>query len=243
MKVLSPLEKVRIYVEKHTKLTEDAKIKIRKLNPGPTITISRETGIGAEMICEKLIDNFKKYSKEEQSDWAYFDKNLISKVLEDHKLPDRLDKFMTEEKTSMMNSMLNELLGIHPSKLKLYHKLSKTIYQLAELGNVIIVGRGGNIITANLPNAYHVRLVAPLNLRVEIAQKLYGFDKKKTFNFIKKEDKSRKEHIKKYYHKNIDDPLLYHLTINTNLLSFDDVAEIIAKLVIKQFPNLFNGLE
>ena len=152
-------------------------------------------------------------------------------------------KFMSEEKTSIMNSMLNELLGIHPSRLKLYHKLSKTIYQLAELGNVIIVGRGGNIITASLPNAYHVRLVAPLNLRVENAQKLYGFDKKETYHFIKREDNSRKELIKKYYHKNIDDPLLYHLTINTNLLSFDDVAEIIAKLVIKKFPNKFNKLE
>lgn len=243
MKVLSPLEKARIYVEKHTEPTEGAKLKIRKLNPGPTITISRETGIGAEIICEKLVKHFHEYSKEKKSKWAYFDKNLISKVLEDHKLPDRLDKFMSEEKTSIMNSMLNELLGIHPSRLKLYHKLSKTIYQLAELGNVIIVGRGGNIITTKLPNAYHVRLVAPLKLRVENAQKLYGFDNKETYNFIKREDNSRKELIKKYYHKNIDDPLLYHLTINTNLLSFDDVAEIIAKLVIKKFPNKFNKLD
>jgi len=240
MKVLSPLEKVKLYVEKHTKLTEEAKLKMRKLNPGPTITISRETGIGAEVISEKLIEFIKKHSKEEKTEWVYFDKNLIKKVLEDHNLPARLDKFMTEKETSTMNSMFNELLGIHPSRLKLYHKISKTIYQLAELGNVIIVGRGGNIITSNLDNAYHVRLVAPLNMRVENAQKLYNFDKKTTFNFIKKEDKVRKELVKKYYHKNIDDPLLYHLTINTNLLSFDDIAEIIGQLVIKRFPKLFD---
>ena len=239
MKVLSPLEKVRIYLERHSELTEEAKLKMRRLNPGPTITISRETGIGAEVICEKMIELFKKRCKDIKTEWAYFDKNLINKVLENHNLPGRLDKFMNEEKTSTMNSMLNELLGIHPSRLKLYHKISKTIYQLAELGNVILVGRGGNLITANLPNAYYVRLVAPLNLRVENAQKLYGFDKKRTYNFIKKEDKSRKEHIAKHYHKNIDDPLLYHLTINTNLLSFDDVAEIIGQLATRRFPNLF----
>ena len=239
MKALTPLEKVRLYVETHTKLSEEAKLKMRKLNPGPAITISRETGIGAEVICEKLIQYFKKHSKDKSSEWVYFDKNLIKKVLEDHHLPERLNKFMTEKEISTMDSMFNELLGIHPSRLKLFHKISKTIYQLAELGNVIIVGRGGNIITANLPNAYHIRLVAPLKVRVETAQRLYGYDKKTTYNFIKKEDKARKEHIKKYYHKDIDDPLLYHLTINTNLLSFDDIAEIIGQLVIKRFPKMF----
>jgi len=239
MKALTPLEKVRLYVETHTKLSEEAELKMRKLNPGPAITISRETGIGAEVICEKLIQYFKKHSKDKSSEWVYFDKNLIKKVLEDHHLPERLNKFMTEKEISTMDSMFNELLGIHPSRLKLFHKISKTIYQLAELGNVIIVGRGGNIITANLPNAYHIRLVAPLKVRVETAQRLYGYDKKTTYNFIKKEDKARKEHIKKYYHKDIDDPLLYHLTINTNLLSFDDIAEIIGQLVIKRFSKMF----
>ncbi|MEN8194795.1 MAG: cytidylate kinase-like family protein, partial [Bacteroidota bacterium] len=236
MKVLTPLEKVKIYIEKHTELSEEAKLKMRRLNPGPTVTISRETGIGAEVICEKLVKYFKEHSVDESTEWAYFDKNLINKVIEDHNLPGRLDKFMNEDKSSTMNSMFNEILGIHPSRLKLFHKISKTIYQLAELGNVVIVGRGGNLITANLPNSYHVRLVAPFNERVENAQKLYGFDKKKTFNFLKREDKVRKDLIKKHYHKNIDDPLLYHLTVNTHLLTFDDVAELIGNLVIKRFP-------
>ncbi|NOX67496.1 MAG: hypothetical protein GXO85_17250 [Chlorobi bacterium] len=45
--------------------------------------------------------------------------------------------------------------------------------------------------------------------------------------------------IKKYYHKDIDDPLLYHSTINTNLLLFDIIAEIIDQLVVKRFPKMF----
>lgn len=234
MKVLTPIEKVRLYIEKHTDLTESEITQLRKESPGPTITISRETGIGAGIICEKLIEYFKANIKESKSDWVYFDKNLITKVLEDHNLPDRLNKFMTEAETSTMNSMMNELLGIHPPRLKLYHKITKTIYQLAELGNVIIVGRGANIITAELKNAYHIRLVAPLNSRVENAQKLYGFDKHKTYNFIKREDKSRKEHIKKYFHKNIDDPHLYHLTVNTDLLTSDMVGNLIGDLIVRR---------
>ena len=42
-----------------------------------------------------------------------------------------------------------------------------------------------------------------------------------------------------YYHKDIDDPLLYHSTINTNLLLFDIIAEIIDQLVVKRFPKMF----
>jgi len=63
MRVLGAYEKARIYIEQHTELSEEAKLKIRKLNPGPTITISRETGIGAEKICEKLITFIQNYSK------------------------------------------------------------------------------------------------------------------------------------------------------------------------------------
>ena len=239
MRVLGAYEKARIYIEQHTELSEEAKLKIRKLNPGPTITISRETGIGAGKICEKLITFFQNYSKVECCDWAYFDKNLISRVIEDHNLPERLSKFMTDEKTSTMNSMINELLGLQPSRLKLLNKTSETVYQLAELGNAIIVGRGGNLITANLKNAFHVRLVAPLNDRIKNAMELYKMSKKESTHFINKEDKSRMDFISKHYHKNITDPLLYHFTLNTGLLTFDDVAETIGNIVIKRFPQMF----
>jgi len=239
MRVLGAYEKARLYIEQHTELSEEAKLKVRKLNPGPTISISRETGIGAEKICEKLITFFQSYSKEESCDWAYFDKNLISRVIQDHNLPERLIKFMTDENTTTMNSMINELLGLQPSRLKLLHKTSETVYQLAELGNVILVGRGGNLITANLKNAFHIRLVAPLNDRINNAVELYNFSKKESAVFINKEDKSRKDFIFKHYHKNITDPLLYHLTLNTSLLSFEDVAETIGNIVIKRFPLMF----
>ena len=45
--------------------------------------------------------------------------------------------------------------------LVLVHKTAKTILQLAEMGNVIIIGRGANVVTAHMNNIFHVRLVAP----------------------------------------------------------------------------------
>ncbi|MBU0474819.1 MAG: cytidylate kinase-like family protein [Bacteroidetes bacterium] len=239
MRILGAYEKARIYIEQHTQLSDLDKLKMRKRNPGPTITISRETGIGAERICEELIKYFEFTSKEDTYDWAYFDKDLIAKVIEQHDLPNRLSKFMTNEQNSTMNLMLNELLGLQPSRLKLIHKTAETIYQLAELGNAIIVGRASNLITAKLKNTFHVRLVAPLNDRIKNAQLLYHKDKKEITEFIKMEDRLRSDFVHKYYHKDIANPLLYHLVINTSLLSFEDIAETIACNVVKKFPKMF----
>ena len=239
MRVLGAYEKAKIYIEQHTELSEDTKIMMRKMHPGPTITISRETGIGAEKVCEALIKYFKNSSPNGTNDWVYFDKNLINKVQEDHNLPERFCKFLLDERLSNLNSLVNELLGLQPSKLKLLHKTNKTIYQLAEFGNVIIVGRAANIITANLKNTFHVRLVAPLNDRIRNAQRLYNISVKESADFIKHEDKQRTDFVLHYFHKDITDPMLYHLVLNTSLLTFDEIAETIGSIVIKKFPKIF----
>ncbi|MCL4547036.1 MAG: cytidylate kinase-like family protein, partial [Bacteroidetes bacterium] len=121
----------------------------------------------------------------------------------------------------------------------LLHKTSRTILKLAEYGNVVLVGRGATIITANLERAFHVRLVAPLNYRIEISMRLYDVTAKRAAEFIKEEDEARKNYIWKYFHKNVEDPLLYHAIINTNLLKFEEIADMIGHCVMKRFPQFF----
>jgi cytidylate kinase len=209
------------------------------MNPGPCITISRETGIGAEKICELLIEYLLRYSNSFYNNWAYFDKNLIEKVITDHDLPGHFREFLENERSSSIDSMFGEILKIHPSNLQLLHKTSQTILRLARFGNVIIIGRAANIITAELKNAFHVRLVAPVKFRIHNAQLLYKVDKKSASHFIEREDKARKEFHKKYFHKDIDDPKNYHLVLNTYLMSFEEVAETIGSIIIKKYPFAF----
>ncbi len=45
----------------------------------------------------------------------------------------------------------------------------------------------------------------------------------------------------KYFHKNIEDPLLYHSVVNTNLLKFEEIAEMIGHCVIRRFPEFFTS--
>lgn len=242
MKVLGSYEKARIYIDRHYQASEEARLHKRKMNPGPLITISRQTGIGATAICEKLTEYFNKRAIDEYDDWTFFDKELIEKVMDDHHLPEHFKKHLSEEKTAKLDSWFGEMLGITPSKLSLLHKTSRTILKLAEFGNVIIVGRGANIISANLEKTFHVRLVAPLNFRIETAMQLYNVSHKKAAEFIKEEDEARKNYVWKYFHKNVDDPLLYHAIINTNLLKFEEIAEMMGHCVMKRFPQFFTAI-
>lgn len=239
MLVSGAYEKARQYIESHSLEEKEKRIKKEIIEPGPCITISRETGAGAGIVAEKLIDNLKLFCKDRKIEWAVFDRNLIEKVLEDHNLPDKLRDYFDEDRSSSITSIMNELLGLHPSILQLVKRTTQTILQLAQVGYVVIVGRASNIITAKLENSFHVRLVAPLENKITQVKRYYGLGDKEAVDFIRKEDQARKNYVKKYFGKNSEDSSLYHLTLNTGLCSYEQCAEIISYTVMKRFPEYF----
>jgi cytidylate kinase len=164
----------------------------------------------------------------------------MERTIEDHHLPEHFRKHLLE-KPAKIESWFGEMLGITPSKLLLLHKTSQTINKLAEFGNVILVGRGSNLILEKSERAFHIRLVAPLNYRIENASRLYKMDKKKAAEFIRKEDEARKNFVSKYFHKNIEDPHIYHAVINTALMDLKEIPELIGHCVMKRFPDFFKS--
>ena len=231
MIVKGAYEKARIYIETHSKSKEE-------LIPGPCITISRETGAGADKVSEHLIEFFKSRTQQHTLPWTIFDRNIIEKILDDHNLPKKLSEYLVEDKISEMKSTINELLGIHPPKWLMIRQASETILRLAQLGYVIIIGRAANIISAKLPNTFHVRLIGFMEDRVRHIQELFNINKDEAYYLIKKEDQARRNFIHDNFHKNIEDPLLYHLVINTSTLNYKDSAVIIGEMITKRFPKL-----
>ena len=82
--------------------------------------------------------------------------------MEDHDLPERVARFMPEDRASEISDTMEELFGLHPPSWLLVRKVTETILHLAELGNVILIGRGAAVITANLDHVFHVRLIGSL---------------------------------------------------------------------------------
>lgn len=231
---LSGYGKAKKYVDSHAKLTEQEIARYKKKSPGPCLTLSRQSGIDTTTLCGKLIELFKSFYSVE---WAYFDNDLIKKVIDDHDLSPRIQKYLSEERESAISQMLNELLRLHPPILKLVRQMIDTILNLAEFGHIIVIGRGSNIITSHLYNSFHIRLVAPLENRIKFIQKCKNVTKKMAKKILLKEDKNRKDYLFRTFKKNIDDPLLYNLTINTSRFSFDDLVSFIFETVNAKFPN------
>jgi cytidylate kinase len=238
MLTLGAYEKCRRYIETHSRQSENFGYKKIK-SSCPCVTISRETGAGAGFVSQHLITYLQDATNDKSCEWTFFDKLLIEKVLEDHNLPRQLSEYMKEEKYSNISSAVNELLGLHPSKWTLLHKTTETILQLARMGNVIIVGRASNVITAKLPNTFHVRLVAPLESRIQKMMEHYSMSEKEALEFIKREDNSRKNYVKSNFYKDIENPLLYHLVVNTGLTTYEETSRLIGIAVINKFHEKF----
>jgi hypothetical protein len=176
------------------------------------------------------------YLQERETDkrcpWTVFDRNLVEKVLEDHHLPKRLAQFMPEDRVSEITDTMDELFGLHPPSWTLVRQTADTILHLAELGKVILIGRAANVITRSLASVLHVRLVRSIESRVQYIAEIEHLSPKAAAEFVRREDTGRRRFVKKYFGQDVTNPLLYHLVINTDWVSYDEAARLIGQAVV-----------
>jgi len=220
-------------------LNTEIEPKVRKApKPVPgfrSVTLSREAGSGGNSVAENLIKNLQRTNRKDTRPWTMFDRNLVDKVLADHQLPTRLARFFPEDRLTELQDIMDEVFGVHPPSWTLVQQTSETILQIAALGSAVIVGRAANIVTRKLPDVLHVRLAGSLEVRVRRLSENRGMTRKTALDFIKREDVGRRRYVKKYFGENIDDPLLYHLVLNTDLISIEDATNTITRVVQNGF--------
>jgi cytidylate kinase len=222
-------------------LQSQAAFQEKAREPRLAITISREVGAGGRTIAELVGQRLTAGGKTPDGiPWAVFDANLAKQVLEDHKLPANLERFMTEDARLPVEAIVEEVLRLHPSAWTLVEHTTQTILRLAGLGHAILVGRGASVITARLPNVFHVRLVAPLATRIRHTAEYYQLSEAEAAKFVREKDHARRRYVRRYFNAEIDDPTLYDVTLNTGRFGFARAAEVIAQLAL-QHRNV-NGL-
>jgi cytidylate kinase len=231
----SSIETAKAFLDSH--LTADGQpVTVRpRAKQQPAITISRESGAGGLSVAEMLAEHLERHRPSPGAPWTVFDKRLVEIVLEKLNLPSRLASSLPEDKVSGITDAVEELLGLHPPAWTLVRQLSETILQLATLGNAIFVGRGAIVVTAGLAHVFNVRLVGSLARRIERIMDRYNLSHKAAADFIATEDKGRRRYLKKHFGKDIDDPLLYHLTINTDQVTCSDAANLIGRYVLEHY--------
>ncbi len=197
------------------------------------VTISRQPGCGAVIVAGKLAGYLQQHSPPENPAWTVFDRELMDKVLADHNLPKYLARFLPEDRVSQIEDTLADIFGVHPPAQKIVQQTAETLLQLAELGNAILIGRGGSIVTAKLPNVLHVRLVAPLDDRIERICRDDNRSPAEARRFCLEEEQARARYLKSYFQADINDPLQYHLVLNTSRLGCENTARLIGDALLR----------
>jgi cytidylate kinase len=223
------LDKWSAYIESHARRTKQRQRDSSALDPA--VTLSRLSGAGATTLAERLVDHLNAGPEMNEPAWTVFDKNLINEVLKDHNLPDYLAQFMPEDKPRQIEDVIGDMLGMHPPNFKLVQNIGETIYRIAKMGRAIIIGRGANIITEDLPNVLHLRLVGSLENRVRRCMQFYKMTESEARLLIAKQDRARRRYVLAYYDREIEDPLNYHQVINVDRYTTEQLVEVVGNML------------
>ncbi len=105
---------------------------------------------------------------------------------------------------------------------------STVIRDLAEAGDVVIIGRGSNLILKDMPGALHVGLVTPPELRIRTIVERENLSWKEAEKYVTDTEKARVLYYKKFFKMDPATPHMYHLVLNTEILDTDASADIVA---------------
>ena len=198
----------------------------------PVVTVSRQAGAGGNTFGQALCAFLEKSQPKGRGAWAVVDRELVDKILEDEALPERLESWSPEDHLSGVSFVIEELLGLHRATWKPVQETTEAIVRLGEMGNVVLVGRGANVILGHLPQAFHVRLVAPLESRVASLAEQRGTSRKAALAWAVAEDKARQRFIRRYFQVDVNDPLLYNLVVNVDRVPIEEAARIVGTAVL-----------
>ena len=106
-----------------------------------------------------------------------------------------------------------------------------TVTELLADGNGIYHGLAGQFLFADLCNAFKVRIVAPMEYRIETAMRRFGLKKDEARRHIQDADEYRSRWGRQIFHADITDADLYDLVVNLEHVSNDRAATMIAELM------------
>jgi cytidylate kinase len=129
------------------------------------------------------------------------------------------------------------LLGICPAPeacLAYRKAVEQVVHELAVQGQVIIVGRAGQVILGGEPRVLHVRVIAPVEIRAARVAQRHHIGMQAAIAQVETSDRFRQNYLKRFYNVRWDMPELYNLVINTAQVDPAAAADIIAHTLHRQ---------
>ena len=197
------------------------------------ITISRQYGAGGSRVAERVSRTLG---------WAVVDNELIDRVAARAGLSretvaahdERAPNFVERLARTLANDVPEPTL---PSDRRSPELEERNLVRMTELvvreiaaeGRVVLVGRAAPVVIGSKYDALHVKLVAPKPYRLSVATARLGRPAKEALAMLETTDQNRARFHRQYYGRDWDDPLNYHLVLNTGLLGLDEVVDVVVE--------------
>jgi cytidylate kinase len=94
--------------------------------------------------------------------------------------------------------------------------LTQVITELAQAGNVVIIGRGSQVILGTFPGTLHIQIVAPYLTRVERLMEREVLDRASAKQRVMHSDEMRAGFMRRYFSVDWLDPTLYDVVYNNS---------------------------
>ena len=102
------------------------------------------------------------------------------------------------------------------------------IRELADMGNVVIIGRGATYLLKDHPSALHVLTTAPRETRVRLTMDREQLPQEDAERSVHDQERHRVAFLRKFFHVDPLDPELFDIVLRVGRLSLNQYAEIVA---------------
>jgi cytidylate kinase len=200
------------------------------LSVARVVTLAELYGAGGSAIGRRVADRLGV---------RFFDHRILSAVAHRAGLPEAAVAEVDDEPRPLWNRLFDALGRASPpsgasdqvERLDLQeHDLRREIERaLADVSRsgAVVLGRGGAIVLASVPEALHVHLGGNRDRRIERVMKLRELDRASAVREVHRHDHARRDYVKNVYGDDVNDPALYHLMIDTISLGVDVCVDLI----------------
>jgi CMP/dCMP kinase len=181
------------------------------------VTVSREYGAGGYEVARRL---------SEALGWEMLDRELLHRAAALEHLPDAELERLDEKAIS-----LADRFRLHPPHEHYIHGLREAAQQAAAKGNVVLVGRGTDLLIPDTPNVLHLRLMAPAEWRARRMAQRENWTVEHALARCTEEDRVRDRFMRYFFGAAPFQPARYALVVNTGRVPLDDVVDMVVELV------------
>lgn len=195
------------------------------------ITISRQYGAGGSEVARLVAD---------QLGWTVVDNEIVDRVAQraglapktvaeqDERVPGFVERLAQALTASSQEFAVPELgVAVRNEDPNLVRLTERVVHEIAEEGKAVLVGRAAPAVLGHDFPAIHVKLVANREFRVKLAMAAEQLDEKTALKRLIDVDANRARYHREHYGRDWDDPVNFHLILNTGLLGLDGAAEVI----------------